>query len=199
MTRTAIHRRIHVAAGGRVAVGASVSCPENGRRTPLEACKTCPKCVAVGDGAVECRVRPRRTHAPEQAPIGEVLEPDVVCLDGGVTVDEAACAFEEDGAPIAVVLDADHHAIGVVRPADLASAPPSRRVETLASPLLIALLERANVSDAIELVVQRGVSHVPVLGAGRILGIVSARSIIRWLTQSLQEARRDVPTRGPAP
>jgi CBS domain-containing protein len=57
------------------------------------------------------------------------------------------------------------------------------------TPFLITMLETARVADAVDLIVERGVSHVPVLSEGRVVGMITPRAVIRWLAQKLRGAR----------
>jgi CBS domain-containing protein len=191
MKTLTIHKRVHLASDEKTTSTAIVRCPEEGRWTPVEACRRCAKCSSVTETTVTCQ--PDRaaasSPAPEDAPIAEVMDPSVLCIDAGATAENAIAALEEHGAPIAVVIDRSHHAIGVCSRRDLNQQAPSRRVETCMTPFLITMLEGASVADAIELVVERGVTHVPVLSDGRVVGIVTPRAIIRWLAQNLRAAR----------
>src|SRR5205823_2041701 len=105
-------------------------------------------------------------------------------------------ALDAQGGPIAVVVDGSQHAIGVCSRHDLAQRGATRRVETCMTPFLITMLDGASVADAIDLVAERGVSHVPVLAEGRVVGVVTPRALIRWLAQYLRAARSGGATPG---
>jgi CBS domain-containing protein len=191
MKRLAIHKRIHLGSDDKTTVGAFVRCPEDSRWVPVEACRRCAKCTSVDDASVECgpSLRAPSSLVPEDAPIAEVMDPSVLSVDSDATAEQALVALEEQEAPIAIVVDGGHHAIGVCSRRDLAQRGGSRRVETCMTPFLITMLEGATVADAIDVVVERGVSHVPVLASGRVAGVVTPRAVIRWLAQNLRAAR----------
>jgi CBS domain-containing protein len=192
MTRLPIHRRVHLGQDDKTSTAAFVRCPEERRWAPLDACRRCARCGSVDDGNVTCgpmKAAPA-SRDPENASIAEVMDPCVLCVDAGAEVESVTRALDEHDAPIAVVVDPSHHAVGVVSRRDLAHHAPSRRVESCMTPFLITMLEGASVADAIDLVVERGVSHVPILADGRVIGVVTPRAIIRWLAQNLRAARR---------
>jgi CBS domain-containing protein len=191
MTRLTIHHRVHLGSDEKKTTTTFVRCPDEKRWTPAEACRHCTKCIEVDDAAVTCEPSQRVSAAllPERAPIAEVMDPAVLSIDSDATVDAALQALEEQNAPIAVVVDGSHHAIGVCSRRDLALRQPLQRIQTCMTPFLITMLEGATVADAIELVVERGVSHVPVLSDGRVVGVVTPRAVIRWLAQNLRAAR----------
>jgi CBS domain-containing protein len=199
MSRLAVHRRLHLGPQEATTSGAFVRCPEDGRWTPVEACRRCPKHTSVDESFVTCA--PQRpippSLGPEDAPIASVMDASVLSIDASATVESAMRALEEHDAPIAVVVDRNHHAIGACSKRDLAQRSPKRRVETCMTPFLITMLDGASVADAIELVVDRGVSHVPVLADGRVVGVVTPRAIIRWLAQNLRASRTTRSPRSP--
>jgi CBS domain-containing protein len=191
MTRLTIHHRVHLGSDEKKTTTTFVRCPDEKRWTPAEACRHCSKCSGVDEAAVTCEPTQRGPSAllPERAPISEVMDTSVLSIDSDATVDASLQALEEHNAPIAVVVDGSHHAIGICSRRDLALRQPLQRVQTCMTPFLITMLEGATVADAIDLVVDRGVSHVPVLSDGRVVGVVTPRALIRWLAQNLRAAR----------
>jgi CBS domain-containing protein len=191
MNHLVIRKRVHLARDEKTSIGEFVLCPEEQRWVPVAACRRCGKQTAIDDATVSCTPAkgPPASRLPEDAGISEVMDSTVLCVDSDAVVESALRALEEHDAPIAVVVDADQHAIGVCSRRDLAYQSPSRRVETCMTPFLITMLEAATVADAIELV-ERGLGHIPVLGDGRVVGVVTPRAVIRWLAQNLRAARR---------
>jgi CBS domain-containing protein len=192
MTRFPLHGRVHLAGDEKVTTAKFVRCAEDGRWAPVEACRRCSKCSSVDDAAVTCEPARKAVVSsdPDVAPITEVMDANVLCVDANATAESVRQVMEEQRAPIAIVVDQSRHAIGVCSRTDLGQQAPSRRVETFMTPFVITMLEKSTVADAIALVVERELNHVPVLSEGQVVGIVTPRAVIRWLAQSLRAARR---------
>ncbi|HEY2517430.1 MAG TPA: CBS domain-containing protein [Polyangiaceae bacterium] len=192
MTHLPIHARAHLDADSKVTETAFVRCPEDGRWTPVEACRRCEKCAGVGDGSVQCwpARASGRSRALDRASITEVLDASVLCVEADARVEATRDAMAERGAPIAVVVDRSGHAVGVCSRADLADRPPLRRVATCMTPFVVTLLDSTTVADALDLVLERELNHVPVLGEGRVVGIVTPRALLRWLAGRLRAPAR---------
>ena len=203
MTRVKLHGRVHLASDDKVTTSKFVKCPEDERWVPLEACKRCEKSTCVDDESVSCEPMKDASvtsRAPESAPITEVMDANVLSVDSRATIDAARRAMDDQGASIAIVVDAGRHAIGVCSRVDIVRRAPNHRVEACMTPFVITLLDQTTVADALDLVVERDLHHVPVRSEGRIVGIVTPRAIIRWLAQELREARSSrVRTRSPRP
>ena len=112
------------------------------------------------------------------------MDTNVLCVDSDATSESVRRAMDEQGAPIAIVVDEKRHAIGVCSRLDLAQRSPSRRVETCMTPFVITMLDKSTVADALALIVERDLRHVPVLSEGHVVGIVTPRAVVRWLAQN---------------
>lgn len=191
MTYLPIHTRAHLDADSKFTEAGFVRCPEDGRWTPVEACRRCAKCTDVSADAVTCRPGRAlaRSRALDRVPITEVLDA-VLCVDADARVEAAREAMAAQGAPIAVVIDGSGHAIGVCSRNDLADKPPLRRVATCMTPFVVTLLDSTSVADALNLVLERELSHVPVLGDGRVVGLVTPRALLRWLAERMRSKTR---------
>jgi signal-transduction protein with cAMP-binding, CBS, and nucleotidyltransferase domain len=143
---------------------------------------------------------PERATAPasgvDDAPITDVMDTGVLCVDMDARVESVASALDDHDAPLAVVIDRHGHAVGICSRRDLVSRAPTQRVETCMTPFLITMLESAKVADAIEAIVDRGLNHVPVLSEGRVLGLITPRAVIRWMAQRLRAPRSAHARRG---
>ncbi len=192
MSRLTVHKRVHLSRDDKTSTSAFVRCPEGARWAPADACRQCTEHARSDESSVACAAARESLlgRSPEEASIAEVMSGSVLCVDGDATAEAATRALDEQDAPIAVVIDSGRHAVGVVTREDLALRSPSRRVARCMTPSLVTMLEGASVADAIDLVAEHGVSYVPVLGEGRVVGVVTPRAIIRWLTQNLRAARR---------
>lgn len=191
MTKLPIHLRYELDRGDRVTESKLLRCPEEGRWIPADGCRRCPKYISTDDGAVTCTPQPQPKEAkwPDEAPIAEVLDASVLCVDATSTAKRVAGVMDEHGAAVAIVFDRSAHAIGVISRTDVANASPSRRIETFMTPFVITLLDSTTVADAIDIVLERGLNHVPVLADGHVVGIVTPRAVIRWLAQKIQRLR----------
>jgi CBS domain-containing protein len=125
----------------------------------------------------------------EDAPIAEVLDASILCVDSFATAKRVAEVMSEQAAAVAIVLDRAAHAIGIVSRSDVAAASPSRRIETVMTPFLITLLDSTSVADAIDAILERGLNHVPVLADGQVVGIVTPRAVIRRMAQKIRGLR----------
>jgi CBS domain-containing protein len=193
MTRLPIHLRFALDREGQVTEQRLLRCPEDGLWIPANGCQRCEKHVSTEGGIVTCtpEVQPKEPRLPEDAPIAEVLDTSVLCVDASSTVKRVAAVMDVQGAAIAIVLDRGAHAIGVVSRGDVAAASPSRRIEAFMTPFVIALLDSTSVAEAIELVLERGLNHVPVLADGQVVGVVTLRAVIRWQAQKIQQLRNN--------
>ncbi len=189
---TPIHRRIALAADGTRRERVFVRCPRGGGWEPLEGCRRCGSCAHLStpdrtdDWLLVCQAprtaTPRSpTTAAERAPISEAMEASVLCAVHDVPSAILAAAMRDGDFEIAVVVDADERPIGIVAPVDLARAPSSTAGAAM-TPFATALLENAPVSRALAFAVKGDLQHIPVLSSGRVMGLVSPRSLLAWLT-----------------
>ncbi len=197
MSRLPIHTRVHLTASGESSEAPFVLCPTDRRWATLEACRRCPDgtCIERSESAavVTCAKKAVRWRDPRRAPIAEAMDPDVLTVDAGADVGDVAIALDERGVSVAIVVDEAAHPIGVCSRRDVEralSSGASPRADRWMTPFVITLIAEATVGDAIDLVVDRDLHHVPVLAHGRIVGIVSARGALRWLTQNMRKTRK---------
>jgi len=189
---TPIRRRVRIDASGGRQERVFVRCSTGGGWEPLEGCRHCGACAHLStpdrkdDWLLLCEAPPKKRKRAlkgdpaEHAPVTDALEPSVLCVVGGAPVALVAGAMREGDYEIAVVVDRDDRPIGIIAPRDLAGAKTAAEAMT---PFATTLLEDAPVARAIELAIDRGLDHVPVLSAGRVMGLVSPRSLLAWLTQ----------------
>jgi CBS domain-containing protein len=196
MARLPIHTRLHVTSRGEARASRFVRCPGEGGWVSVAACRRCTDAERLGeaDGAEESSVGCALSHMPSleprQASIMEAMSPRVLTVDAGVRASDVESALAESGESIAVVVDEAAHPIGVCSRRDVeraATVDPASRVDRCMTPFVITLLAEASVADAIDLITDRSLAHVPVLSSGRVVGTVSAESALRWLRWSLRE------------
>ena len=196
MARLPIHTRLHVSSSGEAHATRFVRCPGDGGWVSVAACRRCADAESVdgADGAdvstVACALSHAPSHEPRQASIMEAMSPSVLTVDAGVRAADVEAALAESGVSIAVVVDEAAHPIGVCSRRDVeraVAADHATRVDRCMTPFVITLLAEASVADAIDLITDRSLPHVPVLSSGRIVGTVSAESALRWLRWSLRD------------
>jgi CBS domain-containing protein len=196
MSRLPIQVRLHVSPTGETSTSRFVRCPGDGGWVSVEACRRCADAGKVEDGAEEstvaCALSHMPTHDPGRASIVEAMSPTVLTVAAGARARDVEAAIEDRGVSIAVVVDGAAHPIGVCSRRDVeraGAADEAARVDECMTPFVITLLAEASVADAIDLITDRGVHHVPVLSSGRIVGTVSAESALRWLRWSMRDPR----------
>jgi CBS domain-containing protein len=87
---------------------------------------------------------------------------------------------------VAIVVSRDGRALGVLTGIDLAGAAGDRTARSVMTPFMITLLDNATVADVLPLIVERRLQHVPILSGGSVLGVVSAGSVLRWITANVR-------------
>jgi CBS domain-containing protein len=98
--------------------------------------------------------------------------------------------IEDPGRPVGMItkLDLVEHILAADRgEPDQSDArrPPQLTAGELMMPLAITLGERASVAHAAALMAAEEIHHVPIVdSAGRMIGIVSAMDIVRWLARN---------------
>jgi CBS domain-containing protein len=111
------------------------------------------------------------------------METAVLCVAEQVPTATLATAMRAGDFEIAVVVDADECPIGVVAPVDLALSPQGT-AGALMTPFATTLLEDAPIALALGFAVEGELQHIPILSAGRVMGLVSPRSLLSWLAAS---------------
>ncbi len=131
----------------------------------------------------------------DQVAVTEIMSRDTTCahrdLEATALVDllvqgHLSCipVVEEPGRPIGMVTKLDLvERLFMAESAD--PEMPGRLPETasdLMMPLAITLAEHATVAHVAALMARESIHHVPIVdGAGRLIGVVSAMDVVRWL------------------
>jgi CBS-domain-containing membrane protein len=177
---------------------AYVACPTEARWVPVDACRRCGKGTvseepAAEESGVECsalvpaRRRGSARRLARDTKVAALMDPNVLCVSPDMSVEAIAKTLRDIDAEAAVVVDGGGCPVGMVTRADLVGAPAeARRVSDVMTPFVTTLLEEARVADALSLIVDRGLHHVPVLSAGRVVGIVSPARALAWLVRILE-------------
>lgn len=116
------------------------------------------------------------------ATIREVMSTELVTVDPGATVAGAATVMGTNHVGAALVMDGDHLA-GIFTERDILRALASdfdaagHLVSHWMTQDPIVLPPDSNANEARDLMLDRGFRHVPVVDAGRVVGIVSLRDV----------------------
>jgi len=116
------------------------------------------------------------------ATIRDVMSTDLISVSPGATVAEAATVMGTGKVGAALVLDGDRLA-GIFTERDILRALASDfdAARHLVSHWMtrdpVSLTPDADASEALDLMLDRGFRHVPVLEDGRVVGVVSLRDV----------------------
>jgi CBS domain-containing protein len=189
---TPIHRRIKLEADGTRRERVYVRCPRGAEWEPIEGCRRCGSCAHLSmpdrtdDWLLICnapsskKTRGNSTTA-ERTPITDAMESSVLCAVRDLPIATLATAMRDGDFEIAVVVDADDRPIGIVAPIDLAGARGATAAAVM-TPFATTLLEDAPIARALAFAVEGELMHIPILSAGRVMGLASPRSLLEWLT-----------------
>jgi CBS-domain-containing membrane protein len=195
-----IYTRKRITRSGAENITRFVRCPD-GRWLPLAACHHCESCgeftapaTEDGEWIITCSKGEEEALTEDGAtlsalaartPVTAVMDHRVLCVNDDVPVAMLAQRLVDEGTGVAIVLARDGRALGVLSGVDLAGPPADRLARAVMTPFMVTLLDGAMVADAIPLIVERRLEHVPILSASSVLGVVSARAIVRWITQNV--------------
>lgn len=131
-----------------------------------------------------------RTRAAEAACIelGLQLLSRVLALDSELSVAEALAQLEATDATSAPVVDDNQVLVGVVLASTLASLrdDPDAEVDDAMSTLVMAATDGATIAEIAHLLAIQEVDRLPIVtGQGRLLGVVTARDVVRWFAAHL--------------
>lgn len=137
----------------------------------------------------------------DQVPVTQIMTRQITCarrdLDAEQIVElvvrnRIGCVpvVEDPGRPVGMItkLDLVEQMLAADRGEEDASSARSllpRTAGELMMPLAITLGERASVAHAAALMAAEDIHHVPIVDAsGRMIGIVSAMDVVRWLAEN---------------
>lgn len=172
-------------------------------------CHYCNGRTYIGDPGLVClhpaARRPERPprevrmpSAAELTPVSEIMTTSVTCVPVDLDGESVAGLLLDRNISAVPVVDAGGRPIGVLSKTDLVrwyhderdtEPPPIVRgptatwtVADLMMPMAFTLAEQAPIAFAAELMAVEDVHHVPIVsGDGRVVGIVSALDVVRWL------------------
>jgi CBS domain-containing protein len=133
--------------------------------------------------------------------VTEVMTAPAITVHAHMTVKDGLKLLDEHRVTSLPVTDAQGNLLGIVSEADLlrdAVRPDERshmiphergedrplRIEDVMSTLSMTVTADTDVSDAVELMTSTAVKSLPVLEAGRVIGVVSRSDIVHMLARS---------------
>lgn len=192
-------RRLKVSCDETHPEESTVHCPLSQTSRAVSECRACPRfereLASGGRGIVECRV-PAAAAVPSDL-VGELLSPEVTCLDSEVDADRAVELLGIAGVTSAPVLDDNSVLVGTVSTRSLAQARHQSstlqalgyrvgpaEVEDAMSTEVVALSQQATLGAAARLMARRNLDRVPIVtDDGHLVGVISAMDLVRWLAK----------------
>lgn len=178
---TDVHLRRRVDVHGRVTAKGLVFCPLRSEWISVEACRSCAEGSHLPLPAHERRRLGLRALVRER--VAAAMDDCALAVEGTTPVSVVARVLESEGEDGAVVVDAHDQPIGAVAWSDLRSEDADVPVQSVMSEPAVTLLEGATVADALSLIGGRGPARIPVLSRGRLVGILTPRGLLAWLTR----------------
>jgi CBS domain-containing protein len=118
---------------------------------------------------------------------------DVVTIDPGTNLADAAQLLTEKRIGAALILGADHRVVGIISERDIVRALAERGAAALAEPVSQTMTrqvetchEREPISSIMERMTDGKFRHVPVVDQGRLVGIVSIGDVVKHRVQQIE-------------
>ncbi len=176
--------RIRLPRLGTLRESTFVLCPSTGVWKSSHECSVCRDLVA-GDG-VEVLCWQDALGSSER--ISELVEPSLVCVEAHEYLSEVEQIMRMvPEASVAVVVDGGRP-IGVVAREGLSDHTPRGVARDIMSPSLVSMLESASADDALS-ALSGDIDQIVVMGAGRVLGVVTSASAAAWVARRAKAAR----------
>ena len=122
----------------------------------------------------------------------------VLSVDSGATVRDAVAMMNEHAIGSVIVLDGDR-LVGIFTERDVltrivaeARDPASVRVGEVMTRQLTVIERDTTVQQAMMLMTTRRCRHLPVLAAGKVLGVISIGDLTRWVIRDQERAIDDL-------
>ena len=122
--------------------------------------------------------------------VGDIMTRDVKTARASDTFADVARILHDNRISSVIVMDGDQVA-GIVTERDLVNVvadgadPREQSVGDRLTRDLATVEPRTDISDAAELMAERGIRHLPVLDRGSLAGIVSIRDLTNWAVEEL--------------
>jgi len=121
--------------------------------------------------------------------VREVMTADVETLPASATVADVARRFEAGGHGAYPVIDEAGACVGVVSRGDLLREPDDADVRVAASRGVVSVAPADTVLDALDLMLEEGVDHLPVLEGDRLVGICTRTDVLAARRRQLASER----------
>jgi CBS domain-containing protein len=123
--------------------------------------------------------------------LADLMATDVLAVSPDATIADAARRMVERETGAAVVIGEDGGLVGVISERDLMRAiPDACHPETPVSDRMsrdvMTASPRTSVPEAMAVMIEGRFRHLPVVEAGRVLGIVSMRDLMSWTSLRLR-------------
>lgn len=182
----------------------SYYCPVRDRALTAEECTACRHCRGDGNGAddvpgcadpmarpsagEEMLRAPRPRSLADRTPLWRVMRPGVICVRTDLGIDTLMSLFVGFELRAVPVVDEAGRPVGVVSRSDLVDHWYHRETaQTVADVMMyiaFTLCEDTSLSHAAALMAYERVQRIPVVSfEGKVVGIVSAMDVVRWLAQ----------------
>jgi CBS domain-containing protein len=122
--------------------------------------------------------------------VGDIMTRDVKTAKASDTFADVARILHDNRISSVIVMDDDQLA-GIVTERDLVNVvadgldPREQAVSDRLTRDLATVETRTDISDAAELMAERGIRHLPVMDHGSLAGIVSIRDLTNWAVEEL--------------
>jgi CBS domain-containing protein len=118
---------------------------------------------------------------------------DVVTIDPGINLADAAQLLTEKRIGAAIIVGADRRVVGIISERDIVRALAERGAVVLTEPVSQTMTrqvetcnEREPISSIMERMTDGKFRHVPVVDQGRLVGIVSIGDVVKHRVQQIE-------------
>ena len=131
-------------------------------------------------------------------PLGDLMTRGPLTVRPETTVQDAAREMAGRGVSCILVTDADQRLLGIVTTGDLsaralaAGLPLDTPVAQVMTRDPLALPPRALVADVLQIMLERGIAHMPVVEAGALVGILTQTDLTRFQATSSAAVIQDI-------
>lgn len=127
--------------------------------------------------------------------VAEVMRPAPEAVDAGTTLQRLVEDHVLDRGERATFVQQDGHAAGIVTTTDLARVPRERHASTTVAEIMVptervvTAAPETPLSEALRLLIERDVHQLPVVDAGRLVGLLTRGDIFRHIETRRRLAR----------
>jgi CBS domain-containing protein len=187
-------RRVVTAAGVRTSPP-TVHCPRQRATVAADACFACGRFTGVAAAgrraAVRCNggavTEPLVEDDPiaaDHTPAEAIMARDVVCVTADLPIDALTRLLDDTGFGGVPVVDNDDVLVGMVSQSDLLTAAiaPRHTVADIMMPMAFSMNEQVPVGTLAAMMAYEGVHRIPIVDDdGKVVGLVSALDVVRWV------------------